>query len=140
MARHTDLLTDLESELFEALEAAGECGLDTMDGQFAFQRAMTALDLVTLERVEQIYEPLSGDPVTRDYIAHLDNQIRGLAARIDVLRTRIEVSLEAGLNEAGNLKGELDRMTRQLRVRFRREAALMPVFRAWQDRQGRLSA
>ncbi len=140
MSLHPDCLTDLETELFDALEAAEKAGLDQPDGQFAFQRGMTALDLVTLERSERIYEPLSADPVTRDYVLHLDSQLRGLVARIDVLRTRIEVSVEAGLDDCADLHPELHRLAAQLRARFRREAALLPVFKAWQDRQDRLSA
>jgi hypothetical protein len=140
MARHPDCLKDLEAELFDALDAAEKAGLDKPDGHFAFQRGMTALDLVTLERAERIYEPLSADPVTRDYVVHLDNQLRGLVERIDVLRTRIEVSLEAELDDRASLSRELHRLAAQLRARFRREAALLPVFKAWQERQDRLSA
>ena len=65
MDQNPDLLRELETELFDALEAAEKAGLDQPDGEFAFQRGMTALDLVTVERTERIYEPLSADPVKK---------------------------------------------------------------------------
>ena len=95
---------------------------------------MTALDETVSRRSELLYAPLSADPLTRDYVSHLDSQLLGLSARIDVLRTHIELALESGSEEIAALNASLGRLSRQLQVRFSRESALIPVYFSWRDR------
>lgn len=127
-------IASLESSLFEALEEAENLGLDAAEGQSAFRRAMSVLDDTVSSRSELLYAPLSADPLTRDYVSHLDGQMLGLSARIDVLRTHIELALETGSAEIASLNASLSRLSRQLKVRFSRESALIPVYFSWRDR------
>jgi hypothetical protein len=135
MDRDVEQFERLETELFNAMGEAERRGLASGEGQFAFRRAMTALDLLAEERTAGIYDILAADPLTRDYVTHLDGQLRGLSARIDIHRTRIELGLLTGRGDIAALNMSLARLVRQLKARFRREAALMPVYAGWLGRQ-----
>lgn len=124
----------LENHVLTALDEAEAAGMDSALGQNAFSRAMTALDQLDEVRGSQIYSPLAADPLTRDYVSHLDGQLQGLVTRIDILRTHIEMSLLATTSDAGLLNASLVRLNRQLQVRFHREAALVPVYVGWVER------
>jgi len=124
----------LESHVLTALDEAEASGMGNAPGQDAFARAMTALDELDELRGSHIYSPLAADPLTRDYVSHLDGQLQGLVTRIDILRTHIEMSLLATAGDAGLLDASLTRLNRQLQVRFHREAALVPVYVGWVER------
>lgn len=125
----------LEADVLAALGDAEQEGLGSEAGQAAFARGMAVLDELDEYRSAQVYSPLSADPLTRDYVSHLDGQLHGLATRIDILRTHIELDLlTGGSGDAGLLDASLSRLIRQLQVRFRREATLMPVYASWCDR------
>lgn len=127
-------LASLETALFDALEEAETSGLGTEAGRDAFRRAMISLDTTVESRTEHLYAPLASDPLTRDYVSHLDGQLNGLTTRIDVLRAHIELGLETGSREIARLDASLSRLARQLKVRFSRESALIPVYFGWCDR------
>jgi len=135
MPKNIARIAALETTLFEALDAAEEAGLGIAAGQEAFRRAMTALDGAVECRAERLYSPLAADPLTRDYVSHLDGQLHGLATRIDILRAHIELGLETGSDDDASLNASLNRLSRQLKVRFSRESALIPVYFGWCDRQ-----
>jgi hypothetical protein len=134
MPRQLQFFQDLETQLFTALDTAERSGLACGVGEAAFHQAMMALDLLSQERISKIYDPLAADPLTRDYVLHLDDQLRGLASRIDIHRTRIELGLLQG-EVTATVEASLARLVRQLKARFRREAALMPVYAGWRQRQ-----
>lgn len=123
-----------ETTLFEALDEAEAAGLDDAAGRDAFRRAMAALDSEVECRSEQLYTPLAADPLTRDYVSHLDAQLYGLATRIDILRAHIELGLETGSDDATAMNASLTRLASQLKIRFSRESALIPVYFSWCDR------
>lgn len=125
----------LETTLFDALDEAEAAGLGETGGQDAFRRAMSALDGAVECRAERLYTPLAADPLTRDYVSHLDGLLHGLATRIDILRAHIELGLETGDGDAAAMNASLNRLSRQLKVRFSRESALIPVYFSWCDRQ-----
>ncbi|MED5550740.1 MAG: hypothetical protein VX529_15420 [Pseudomonadota bacterium] len=127
-------LASLETALFDALEEAETSGLGTEAGRDAFRRAMVSLDTTVENRTEHLYTPLAADPLTRDYVSHLDGQLNGLTTRIEVLRAHIELGLETGSREVARLDASLTRLARQLKVRFSRESALIPVYFSWCDR------
>lgn len=124
----------LEADVLAALSEAEQTGLGSTDGRAAFDRGMAALDALDTHRGSQIYSPLAADPLTRDYVSHLDGQLHGLATRIDILRTHVELGLLTGSRDTGLLDASLGRLIRQLQVRFRREAALVPVYTGWCER------
>lgn len=134
MPHNIALLGKLEADLFDALDEAEASGLGTGAGRDAFRRAMASLDSTVESRTEHLYTPLAADPLTRDYVSHLDGQLNGLTTRIDVLRAHIELGLETGSNEIGRLDASLSRLAQQLKVRFSRESALIPVYFSWCDR------
>lgn len=134
MSENIACIAALETTLFTALEEAEEAGLGTTAGQDAFRRAMTTLDDAVECRAERLYSPLAADPLTRDYVSHLDGQLHGLATRIDILRAHIELGLETGSEDGDALNASLNRLSRQLKVRFSRESALIPVYFSWCDR------
>lgn len=127
-------LATMESEIFECLDLARECGLGTTGGQAAFHMGMERFDRLSDFKAEYIYTPLSEDAATRDYVSHLDANLFGLMGRIDVLRTHVEVALAAGTDDLHNAHASLERLRRQLQIRFRRESALLPVFESWRQR------
>jgi len=130
----------LETTLFDALDEAGMAGLGESSGRDAFRRAMAALDGAVECRAEELYTPLAADPLTRDYVSHLDGQLHGLATRIDILRAHIELGLETGDGNAAAMNASLSRLASQLKVRFSRESALIPVYFSWCDRQADTAA
>lgn len=136
----TTQLDALQEEVLQCLEAAAENGLSTVRGAAAFQQGMDRLDRLSEIKADQIYAPLSADPLARDYVAHLDEQLLDLMARIDVLRTHVELGLETGSNKESGLRDSLQALLRQLKISFSREAALIPVYAAWQERQAMLTS
>jgi hypothetical protein len=131
----TTQLDALQGEVLQCLENAVENGLSTVRGAVAFQQGMDRLDRLSVIKADQIYAPLSADPLARDYVAHLDEQLLDMMARIDVLRTHVELGLETGSDNASGLRDSLQALLRQLKVSFSREAALIPVYAAWQERE-----
>lgn len=123
-----------EQSLFENLEKAERVGITSETGRQAFSEAMAELDQLIEDKEEQIYSNLAADPLTRDYISRLDGQIHGLSSRIDILRTHIELGLMDVSDDRPDLDLSLHRLMRQLRARFSREAALMPIYAGWLDR------
>ena len=124
----------MEVALFTALSDAARAGLATPEGRASFNWAMDALDDIDTSRLDQIYTPLATDPLTRDYVSRLDRQLHDVATQIDVLRVHIALALLNEPVDAGRLDRDLDHLVRHLRVRFKREAALKPVFAGWLDR------
>ena len=131
----TTQLDAMQDEVLQCLDSALENGLSTVRGVAAFHQGMERLDRVSEVKVDQIYAPLSADPLARDYVAHLDEQLLDLMARIDLLRTHVELGLETGSDNAAGLRDSLQALSRQLKVCFSREAALIPVYAAWQERE-----
>jgi hypothetical protein len=127
-------LVKMESDIFECLDLAGEVGLSTADGQAAYLMAMERLDRVSELKADHIYAPLAGDPATRDYVSHLDGHLLGLMARIDILRTHVDLAIAANCVDTPEAAESLRRLHRQLQIRFRREAALLPIFETWRER------
>ncbi|WP_295692677.1 hypothetical protein [uncultured Maricaulis sp.] len=140
MFQDIDVFSHHEQSLFEDLEKAQRAGITSEAGRAAFSNAMTELDQLVEDKETQIYSHLAADPLTRDYISRLDGQIHGLSSRIDILRTHIELGLMDGSDERPNLDPSLHRLMRQLRARFRREAALMPIYAGWLDRSANQAA
>ncbi|RKR03683.1 hypothetical protein [Maricaulis maris] len=140
MFQDVDVFDHHEQSLFRSLETAQCDGLASATGHAAFSEAMTALDRLVDEREEHLYSPLAADPLTRDYISRLDGQIHGLSSRIDILRTHIELGLMADSDNRDALDASLHNLIRQLRTRFRREAALIPVYAGWLDRTANSAA
>ncbi|WP_291841651.1 hypothetical protein [Maricaulis sp.] len=140
MFQDVDAFDHHEQSLFIALDLAVADGLSSESGRAAFSEAMTALDKLVDERETHLYSPLAADPLTRDYISRLDGQIHGLSSRIDILRMHIELGLMAESNDRSPLDASLLRLVRQLRARFRREAALIPVYAGWLDRTANQAA
>ncbi|WP_323761843.1 hypothetical protein [Maricaulis sp.] len=134
MFQDVELFDHHEQALFEALATASRDGLATASGQAAFADGMAALDRLVDEREARLYSPLAADPLTRDFVTRLDGQIHGLASRIDILRLHIELGLMAENDSDTDLDASLNRLVRQLRARFRREASLLPVYTGWLDR------
>ncbi|WP_297732521.1 hypothetical protein [uncultured Maricaulis sp.] len=133
MFQDIDVFDHHEQSLFADLEEAQRAGVSSDAGRQAFSAAMVELDRLVEDKEARIYSPLAADPLTRDYISRLDGQIHGLSSRIDILRTHIELGLMES-DERPDLDLSLQRLMRQLRARFRREAALMPVYAGWLDR------
>jgi hypothetical protein len=133
-------LATMESDIFECLDLATECGLGTPGGQAAYHMGMERLDRISELKADHIYAPLADDPATRDYVSHLDGNLFGLMARIDILRTHIDLSIAADNPEQPETKASLSRLSRQLQIRFRREAALLPVFETWRQRHAATQA
>ncbi len=130
----TTQLDAMQDDVLQCLENAIENGLSTVRGVAAFHQGMERLDRLSEIKVDQVYAPLSADPLARDYVAHLDEQLLDLMGRIDLLRTHVELGLETGSDNAAGLRDSLQALSRQLKVRFSREAALLPVYAAWQER------
>ncbi|WP_417481913.1 hypothetical protein [Maricaulis sp.] len=126
----------LQDDVLHYLRSALENGLNTVRGAAAFHQAMTWLDRLSEIKADQIYAPLSADPLARDYVSHLDEQLLDLMSRISVLRTHVELGLETGSDNDTGLRDSLQALLRQLKISFNREAALMPVYAAWQEREG----
>ena len=133
MFQDIDVFDHHEQSLFAGLAEAQRAGVSSDAGRQAFSAAMVELDRLVEDKEARIYSPLAADPLTRDYISRLDGQIHGLSSRIDILRTHIELGLMES-DERPDLDLSLQRLMRQLRARFRREAALMPVYAGWLDR------
>ncbi|WP_339744010.1 hypothetical protein [uncultured Maricaulis sp.] len=131
----TSQFETLQEDVLHSLESAMENGLSTVRGAAAFHQAMERLDRLSEIKADQIYAPLSADPLSRDYVLHLDEQLLGLMGRIDVLRTHVELGLETGSDNATGLRDSLQALLRQLKISFSREAALIPVYVAWQERE-----
>ncbi|MFY0636473.1 hypothetical protein [Maricaulis maris] len=140
MFQDIDVFNHHEQSLFEDLEKAQRAGITSAAGREAFSNAMTELDRLVEDKETQIYSHLAADPLTRDYISRLDGQIHGLSSRIDILRTHIELGLMDSSDERPDLDPSLHRLMRQLRARFRREAALMPIYAGWLDRSANQAA
>jgi hypothetical protein len=132
---HLTRFETLETDVLAALGEAEGAGLGSAAGRAAFERGIAALDTLDAYRGSQIYSPLAADPLTRDYVAHLDGQLHGLSARIDILRAHVELGLLGGVGDTRLLDASLARLIRQVQVRFRREAALVPVFADWCERR-----
>lgn len=130
-----DYFRRLEADMFDALDRAVAIGLGTKAGRKACCEGLELLDRLAATREDALFVPLAADPLTRDYVCHLDAQIGGLAARIDILRAHVELGLHAQPSAAADIDRSLARLVRQLRARFRREAALLPVYAGWCDRQ-----
>lgn len=128
-------LDAMQDGILQCLESAMENGLSTVRGAAAFQQGMARLDRLSEIKADRIYAPLSADPLARDYVSHLDEQLLDLMARIDLLRTHVELGLETGSDNATGLRDSLQALLRQLKISFGREAALIPVYAAWQERQ-----
>ena len=126
----------LQDDVLRYLESALEHGLATVRGAAAFQQGINWLDRLSEIKADQIYAPLSADPLARDYVAHLDEQLLDLMSRISLLRTHVELGLETGSDNETGMRDSLQALLQQLRVAFNREAALMPVYAAWQAREG----
>ncbi len=139
MFQDIDAFDHYEQSLFADLEKAQRAGVTSDAGRQAFSTAMAALDRVVEDKEARLYSPLAADPLTRDYISRLDGQIHGLSSRIDILRTHIELGLMDRV-ERPDLDASLQRLIRQLRTRFRREAALVPVYAGWLDRNANQTA
>lgn len=128
-------LDAMQDEVLECLDLAEECGLAIAEGEAAYRMAMERFDRFCELKSDQVYGPLSADLLTRDYVSRLDAQLHGLASRIDILRTHIEIALAADTAGRPELVESLRRLRQQLRIRFRREAALAPVYESWKQRQ-----
>lgn len=128
-------LDAMQDEVLEGLELALECGFDTRDGEAAYRLAMERFDRFCELKADQVYGPLAADIMTRDYVSRLDAQLIGLTSRIDILRTHLEVALLSGRASPDRLTQSLQRLTRQISIRFRREASLVPVYETWKQRQ-----
>ena len=128
-------LDAMQDEVLEGLELALECGFDTQNGEAAYRLAMERFDRFCELKADQVYGPLSADIMTRDYVSRLDAQLLGLTSRIDILRTHLDVALMSDHADTERLVQSLQRLTRQIRVRFRREATLVPVYETWKQRQ-----
>ena len=126
-----DEFKSLEAKIIAGLETAVRHGLASLDGRTAFLNAARSLDELDAVRGRQVYFPLAADPQTRDHVARLDGQLAGLSTRIDILRSHIECGLLTGQGDTVALDASLTRLLRQLRVRFRHEAAIDPVFTGW---------
>lgn len=131
----TSQFETLQDDVLHSLESAMENGLSTVRGAAAFHKAMERLDRLGEIKADRIYAPLCADPLSRDYVLHLDEQLLGLMSRIDVLRTHVELGLETGSDNATGLRDSLQALLRQLKISFSREAALIPVYVAWQERE-----
>lgn len=140
MFQDVDVFGHHEQALFDALGTAAREGLATDAGRTAFADGMAALDSLVDDREARLYSPLAADPLTRDYVTRLDAQIHGLTSRIDILRLHIELGLMADNDSDTDLDASLNRLVRQLRARFRREATLVPVYAGWLDRSANLAA
>jgi hypothetical protein len=140
MFQDVDIFDHHEQALFAALDRAMAEGLASDTGRDAFSDAMAALDQLVEEKETHIYSPLAADPLTRDYISRLDGQIHGLSSRIDILRTHIDLGLMDEDRNRPDLDASLARLVKQLRSRFRREAALIPVYAGWLDRNANAAA
>jgi len=126
----------LQDDVLRYLESALEHGLTTVRGAAAFQQGINWLDRLSEIKADQVYAPLSSDPLARDYVTHLDEQLLDLMSRISVLRTHVELGLETGSDNETGMRDSLQALVQQLKVSFNREAALMPVYAAWQERVG----
>lgn len=131
----TTQLDALQDEVLQYLGSAMENGLSCVRGVAGFHHAMERLDRLSEIKVDRIYAPLSLDPLSRDYVSHLDTQLLDLMARIDILRTHVELGLETGSDNAAGMHDSLHALARQLKISFTREAALIPVYAAWQERE-----
>tara|TARA_R110002073_G_scaffold163599_2_gene319737 strand:- start:1494 stop:1964 length:471 start_codon:yes stop_codon:yes gene_type:complete len=129
-----DQLDLMQDNILQYLGAAVENGLSSVRGAAAFQRGIDQLDQLSAYKADHIYAPLSADPLAREYVAHLDEQLLDLMARIDVLRTHVELGLEVGSDNVQGMADSLLALVRQLKIVFSREAALIPVYAAWQER------
>lgn len=139
MNSEIDLLRGYERHVIECLDIAIECGLETEPGRDAFHLAMKCLTTVTDLKAQLIYEPLSADPTTREYVLRLDDHRFELMEGIDILRAYIELTVDeenlAEPDAAASMIPSLNRLRRRLLVLFKREAPLGPVFEAWQERR-----
>tara|TARA_R110000868_G_C10921530_1_gene765729 strand:- start:1509 stop:1976 length:468 start_codon:yes stop_codon:yes gene_type:complete len=124
-----------QEDVLQCLERAMENGLSSVRGVAAFHQGMERLDRLNEIKADQMYAPLSADPLARDCVAHLDEQLLDLMARIDLLRTHVELGLETGSDNAAGLRDSLQALTQQLKVCFNRETDLMPAYAAWQERE-----
>jgi hypothetical protein len=124
----------MQEDVLQCLERAMENGLSSVRGVAAFHQGMERLDRLNEVKADQMYAPLSVNPLARDYVAHLDEQLLDLMARIDLLRTHVELGLETGSDNVIGLRDSLQALTQQLKICFSREAALIPVYAAWQER------
>ncbi|SDM11026.1 hypothetical protein [Maricaulis salignorans] len=129
-----DQINLMQENVLDCLGSAVENTLSSVRGAAAFQRGIDQLDRLSAFKADHVYAPLSADPLAREYVAHLDEQLLDLMARIDVLRTHVELGLEVGSDNAEGMADSLLALVRQLRISFSREAALIPVYAAWQER------
>lgn len=129
-----DQLELMQESILECLGSAVENGITSVLGASAFQRGIAQLDRLSAFKADHIYAPLTADPLAREYVAHLDEQLLDLMARIDILRTHVELGLEVGSANVAGMTDSLLALVRQLRISFSREAALIPVYAAWQER------
>ncbi|WP_417495459.1 hypothetical protein [Maricaulis sp.] len=129
-----DQINLMQENVLDCLGSAVENTLSSVRGAAAFQRGIDELDRLSAFKADNIYAPLSADPLAREYVAHLDEQLLDLMARIDVLRAHVELGLEVGSDNIEGMADSLSALVRQLKISFVREAALIPVYAAWQER------
>lgn len=134
MLKHIAMLQGLETGIIDRLDEALDHGLETPAGGDALASAMRELNTATELKSELIYAPLLADPATRDYIRHLDFQLYGLTERIEVLRTYLEMSMQADQRDFDMIELTLHRLRRRLLVLFKKESALRPVYASWVGR------
>lgn len=128
-------LTAMQSSVMEDLAIARQAGASSAHGSAAFRRGMACLDRLNELKADHIYAPMGADPRLRDHVSQLDSQLIGLMSRIDILRLHVELALESATPGFAELDRSLEGLARQLKVSFRREAALMPIYADWQARQ-----
>lgn len=125
----------LQNEVLDLFERALIHGLDQEDGLSAYREGAEKLDKLTRIRAQALYGPLLRDPLTRDYVGRLDQQVSGLTSRIDVLKARITLALDQETPVDAEAEDFLALLRQRLRVLFRREATLEPIFSSWLARQ-----
>lgn len=128
-------LDAMQDEVLECLELACDCGFSSPEGEAGYRLAMERFDRFCELKADQVYGPLAADLLTRDYVSRLDSQLLGLTSRIDILRTHLEIALVSAQTDLPRLDHTLRRLTQQIRIRFRREATLLPVYETWKKRQ-----
>ncbi|MBO6796460.1 hypothetical protein [Maricaulis sp.] len=134
MLKQIAMLQSLETGIIDRLDEALDHGLGTQGGRDALQSAMRELNTTAELKSELIYSPLLEDPATRDYIRHLDFKLYGLIERIEVLRSYLELSMQADTPDADMIELTVHRLRRRLLVLFKKESALRPVYSSWVDR------
>jgi hypothetical protein len=130
MQNHYTDLAGLEDDIYGCLEETLDEGFEKMEGIAAYAMAYSLLRRLDNVRAETIYNPLTEDPMTRDYATRAIEKIHPVTERIDSIRAKLDLRKAEKPPEKLASKTALKDLLQDLKLRTCQETPLANFLRA----------